>query len=162
MFGPVPSALDYRPAPRKARRDRRAQPRKRILVPRAAKTKNAISQAFRVVEGEQVVIPEIRVAEIIEFVAQATGVGAEHIRGPSHEHRCTWPRQIAMALALGVTKRQLVQIAKVFNRNHATVLHAQKSVRRHCERFPAFAVDYENWRLTLATFAAQRLARLAP
>lgn len=162
VLGPIPSALNAPSRPinwhHAKKKDRRAGLKKRVLQPRQEKTEAAIQRASRLVESDPVIIPEIRVADIIDFVADATGVDARHIRGPSQERRHSWPRQVAMALALNVTKRQITQIASVFGRDHTTLLWARKSVRARCEASPAFAIEFENMRLTLAVHAAQRVA----
>jgi chromosomal replication initiator protein len=64
-------------------------------------------------------------AAVIDAVAEAFGVGAEDLRGPSRRRELIAPRQAAMALCREFTDLSYAAIGRVFaDRDHTTVLHA--------------------------------------
>lgn len=60
-----------------------------------------------------------------------------------------WPRQVAMYLNKSMLHRSLLQIARGFNRDHTTVLHAIRKVRRLMKADPAIAHTIAAIRLRL-------------
>ncbi|MBQ7666777.1 MAG: chromosomal replication initiator protein DnaA, partial [Kiritimatiellae bacterium] len=53
------------------------------------------------------------------------------------------PRQIAMFLCRSLTRRSLPEIARAFDKTHATVVHSFKTVRGRMETDPAFRAQVE-------------------
>jgi len=65
---------------------------------------------------------------ISELVGGQFNVSVKEMQSKSRKKAVTTPRQIAMYLARKYTEDSLVDIGKVFNRDHSTVLHSIKVV----------------------------------
>jgi chromosomal replication initiator protein len=73
------------------------------------------------------------VTEIQDAVAEALGLSREELLSPRRTPRIARARQLAMYLARELTPLSLAQIAREFNRDHTTVLHAIRSVNQRLE-----------------------------
>lgn len=71
--------------------------------------------------------------EIIEAVAEVTGVGADEILGRGREMRIVKARQLAMWTARNHTTRSLPEIANAFGKKHATILTGIKFAEKMLE-----------------------------
>ncbi len=67
-------------------------------------------------------------AMICELVSGQFNVSVKELQSKSRKKVITTPRQIAMYLARKYTEESLVDIGKIFNRDHSTVLHSIKVV----------------------------------
>lgn len=65
---------------------------------------------------------------IIKEVAATYNVNVSDILGDSRKQPLVMPRQIAMYLAHDITGLSLVEIGKVFNRDHTTVIYAREKI----------------------------------
>ena len=72
-------------------------------------------------------------AAIQEGVCAATGLSKDELLSPSRSPRIARSRQLAMYLARDLTGLSLAEIARGFDRDHTTVLHAIRSVERRLE-----------------------------
>ena len=68
------------------------------------------------------------IATIQEAVCSVIGVRREDLLSPNRSARVSRARQLAMYLARELTSLSLAQIARQFNRDHTTVLHAIRAV----------------------------------
>ncbi len=68
----------------------------------------------------------ISASMVCELVCSQYGVSLEELGSRSRRREISVPRQVAMYLARKHTEDSLVDIGRIFNRNHATVLHAIK------------------------------------
>jgi hypothetical protein len=101
---------------------------------------------------------------VIEAVAEAFGVGAEELRGPSRRRELIAPRHAAMALCREVTELSLPAIGRIFGgRDHTTVLHAVRAAAErasasveHRQAVEAARARYLRWKgaTTATSFAA--------
>lgn len=66
--------------------------------------------------------------EIQDAVCSVYGVGREELLSPRRSPRIAHARQLAMYLARELTGLSLSEIARAFDRNHTTVLHAIRAV----------------------------------
>ncbi len=57
------------------------------------------------------------------------GYTAEELSGRSRKWELVWPRHLSMYLIRNYTKYSYESIGATYNRNHATVIQAMKSVR---------------------------------
>jgi chromosomal replication initiator protein len=73
------------------------------------------------------------VAAIQEAVSAVSGVPREELLSTRRTPRVARARQLAMYLARELTSLSLAQIAREFDRDHSTVLHAIRSVSRRLE-----------------------------
>ncbi len=74
-------------------------------------------------------LPQILTTSMIgEFVGQQFKVGVPEMQSRSRKKGVVFPRQVAMYLSRRHTEESLADIGRVFNRDHATVLHSIKVV----------------------------------
>ena len=73
---------------------------------------------------------------IIDVVAEHFDIPTSDILSDKRDGRIALPRQIAMYLSKRYTMRNLVEIGKVFNRDHSTVLHGIKTVEEKVKKDP--------------------------
>lgn len=71
---------------------------------------------------------EVTVSSIIELVCEHTGVELKDMVSSSRLRPVAQARQVAMYLARQYTKEPLATIGAAFGKNHATVMHACKTV----------------------------------
>ena len=76
---------------------------------------------------------EMSIRAIQDAAAQAAGVSREELLSPSRVPKIAKARQLGMYLARDLTSLSLAQIARDFNRDHSTVLHAIRSVSGRLE-----------------------------
>lgn len=70
----------------------------------------------------------LSVKEIQEAVANKYSVTVEHILSADRTASIVTPRQLAMYIARKYTPKSLQEIAEVFKRKHATILHGVKAI----------------------------------
>ena len=75
-------------------------------------------------EGCDMVTP----ASVLHNVCKYYGVDEDTLKGPHRSRNISEPRQLAMYLVRQLTNQSPEQIAKLFNRERTTVLHAMKQV----------------------------------
>jgi chromosomal replication initiation ATPase DnaA len=66
-------------------------------------------------------------------------------------------RQIAMTICSELTKYTLTEIGDAFNRDHGTVIHAQKAVSNWCATDTMFAEQYKNLKKVTSQQYAEKL-----
>lgn len=77
---------------------------------------------------------EPKAQAIIIAVAQAFDIAITDLLSSTRRPKFSTPRLIAMALCRQATSLSLHQLGNLFNRNHATIVHAAK-------RFPKISTD---------------------
>lgn len=90
-----------------------------------------------------IVDPVLTAATICELVSGQFNVSMEDLRSRSRKRAISGPRQIAMYLARKHTEESLVDIGRIFNRDHSTVLHAIKVVGQRVRRDTAIHAQLE-------------------
>ena len=73
---------------------------------------------------------EITVENIKKLVVEKFGIDEEGIVSKSRKQKLAKPRQVAIFLCRKYTEHSLQQIAKCFKRQHATAIHAIKTVEK--------------------------------
>jgi len=68
------------------------------------------------------------IRDIEQAVCQRFHLTVEQMRGPCRLRKIARPRQMAMYLCRELTQASLPQIGRHFQRDHTTVLHAQRKV----------------------------------
>lgn len=76
---------------------------------------------------------KITVDSIKEAICRHFNVDLEALRSKSRKRAVTWPRHVAMYLARRLTDASLDEIGRLFNRDHATVVHSVKYISKHME-----------------------------
>ncbi len=75
------------------------------------------------------------VAQIVAVVSDVWNIAPVHIISHRRTWDCTFPRQVACALACRLTIRSLPAIGHYMGgRDHSTVLHARNKLRPHMEK----------------------------
>jgi chromosomal replication initiator protein len=64
---------------------------------------------------------------IAAVTAEIAGITVDDLKGPCRSQRMAWPRMVAMHIARA-DDRTTTMVAKFFNRDHATIVHATKTV----------------------------------
>ena len=88
---------------------------------------------------------------IQDAVCAAGGIRREDLLSASRSTRVSRPRQIAMYLARQLTSLSLAEIARAFDRDHSTVLHAVRSVSGRLEPGSETAAMIHRIHLTLGS-----------
>ena len=84
-----------------------------------------VEEVVRTVVGE----PKALTSRMIgEFVGTQFRVSQQEMQSRSRKKSITFPRQVAMYLCRKHTQETLVEIGKIFNRDHSTVMHSIKVV----------------------------------
>ena len=78
--------------------------------------------------------PRVTVKRIQEVVARYYGISFAHMTGDSKQWKHSHPRQVAMYLSREMLGRSTLDIARRFNRDHTTVLHAISKVAERKKR----------------------------
>ena len=81
-------------------------------------------------------------AELIHAASLATGVPTKSLTGRSRIEPIAHARQLAMVLLRESTDLTLIEIGRIFNRDHGTVIHAIKAVASRRETDAKFAALY--------------------
>ena len=87
---------------------------------------------------EEEVISKISIQKIQRHIADYYDIRVSDIIGSKRPQNIAFPRQIAMFLARDMTEESLPSIGESFNRNHATIMHACKSIKDKVEKDPQF------------------------
>lgn len=93
----------------------------------------------------------ISVENIQKTVAEYYKIRTSDLLSKKRTRSITRPRQVAMSLAKELTNHSLPEIGKLFgDRDHTTVLHAQRKVKELIESDPKIEEDYKNLLRTLS------------
>lgn len=87
----------------------------------------AVEASFEPLEGKK---PFVLPASIIDVVADFFHLAADDIHGHNREYHIAHARQIAMYLARKHTPLSFPAIAREFDREHTTIVHATRKVER--------------------------------
>ncbi len=77
-------------------------------------------------------------ARPIAAVCALSHVDRAELSSRSRFQRIVAARQLAIFICREMTDLSTVDIGKVFNRDHATVIHAIRKIRRRCEASPGY------------------------
>jgi hypothetical protein len=69
--------------------------------------------------------------KIANLICDSFSIPIDNLKTPSRDGGLVYPRQIIMYIALKNKIGSLAEIGKYFNRDHATVLHAKKSIQNY-------------------------------
>jgi chromosomal replication initiator protein len=87
---------------------------------------------------EEEIATKINIQTIQRHVADYYDIRVSDIVGSKRPQNIAFPRQVAMYLSRDMTEESLPSIGEIFNRNHATILHAYKSIESKTEKDPSF------------------------
>ncbi len=85
---------------------------------------------------------------MVDNLSAILGYSPEIIKGKDRHSAISKARQMAQAFLC--SKKSLLQltyteIGKAFNRDHATVMHSERSIKAWCETNKLFLAEYENF-----------------
>ena len=83
---------------------------------------------------------KITIQNIQRHVADYYDLRVSDITGSKRPQNIAFPRQVAMFLSRELTEESLPAIGEMFNRNHATVLHAYRSINKKTESDMQFKI----------------------
>ncbi len=94
----------------------------------------------------------VTIDNILKTVAEYFKVKVADLLGKRRSRSVARPRQIAMTLCKELTNRSLPEIGDAIGgRDHTTVIHACRTIKRLRESDPDISEDYSNLRRTLST-----------
>ncbi len=73
---------------------------------------------------------EVSAPRIMTVITDYFSVTIDQLKGPSRKSEFVLPRQIAMYLCRELTDLSLPKIGEEFNRDHSTVMHAERKVKK--------------------------------
>lgn len=97
---------------------------------------------------------------IIHAAAQEFDMPLEAVCGPSRGRKYIAPRHVAMLLAYELTNFSLCAIGRVLNRDHTSVLHAIRSMRRKIADDPILAIKVARVRSRLLQKFSEQMTNL--
>jgi chromosomal replication initiation ATPase DnaA len=77
-----------------------------------------------------------RPRDIINVVCATMDITPQEIKSRTRKHEIVWARQLAMWWLKKIMNLSLTEIGRIFKRNHATVIHAIKTVDNLVETDP--------------------------
>ena len=87
---------------------------------------------------------KVTIDNIMATVAKYYNIPTKDLRSPRRSRMLARPRQVAMALARELTEHSLPDIGKAFEKDHTTVLHADRKIKELRETDLRIREDYEN------------------
>lgn len=101
----------------------------------------------------------ILVSDCRDATRQFYGIEPDEWLSRMRPRRIARPRQMAMFLARELTNSSLPDIGRRFgNRDHTTVLHAERRIKALADESPKFALRLGLVRAAIITYAARREA----
>jgi Bacterial dnaA protein helix-turn-helix len=104
------------------------------------------------IEAREVLPPQPSANRIIIATAKHFGVPARQIKGHRRNAAIVKARQVAMYLAGVLTNKSLPQVGRSFDKDHTTVLHAQRKIAGLILTDSALAADVAALRAVLTAF----------
>ena len=98
------------------------------LNPSTTLTNEMLERLLKDFIDKEHTLRRLSVKEIQEAVANKYSVTVDHILASDRTASIVTPRQLAMYIARKYTPKSLEEIAEVFKRSHATILHGVKSI----------------------------------
>lgn len=99
---------------------------------------------------------QIKLQDVVAATSELTYIAIPRILSRRRPYEWAHPRQMAMAIGRELTTLSLPQIGKYFDRDHTTVLHAIRAVRRRAEKDPLTQSLYDRIKLLSQEYANRR------
>ena len=87
---------------------------------------------------------KVTIENIMSTVAKYYGIPPKELRSARRSRMLARPRQMAMALARELTEHSLPDIGQAFEKDHTTVLHADRKIKELRETESKIRDDWEN------------------
>lgn len=92
---------------------------------------------------------QLTLQNIQNRVANYYQIKTEDLLSNTRKSNIALPRQVAMALAMELTKHSTTEIGKAFNRDHTTVLHANNKIQQLKQASTDFLNEYKDLTMIL-------------
>jgi chromosomal replication initiator protein len=87
---------------------------------------------------------KVTIDNIMSTVSKYYNIPLKDLRSPRRSRMLARPRQVAMALARELTEHSLPDIGEAFEKDHTTVLHADRKIKELRQTDLRIREDYEN------------------
>lgn len=94
-------------------------------------------------------LKKITIEEIQNAICNKFGITMAQLLSSERTQSLVTPRQLAMYISRKHTAKSLPEIAKMFDKSHATILHGVKSIKKHLETEPDLRESLEEVLQTL-------------
>lgn len=118
----------------------------RVLVqmnPQEYITEEMLSRLLKDFIDKEHAMKKLSLKEIQEVVAKKYSVTLDQILSPERTQSIVTPRQLAMYIARKFTTKSLLEIAEVFEKTHATVVHGVKAIEKRLDVEPELKESLE-------------------
>ena len=151
-YNAIASQITYASAlkERAAREDKEAAEKERLHRMRAHQAGWWLLRGFALALRDGEVIRNFRVRDIQSKVAKHFGLELNDILAERRMVKIVLPRQIAMYLAKELTLKSLMEIGRMFNRDHTTVLSNIRKISEMIASDPVFRAKVEALREEIA------------
>lgn len=122
------------------RRHREPPPKMVCLLPKKANVYITIRKPAPAILLEMRINQTRKVAGLIRATALYFRCTDADIKGKDRHWRIVQPRQVAMYLCREVTRRSFVEIGKIFDRDHTTVLYSHRKIKMAVESGDAYYI----------------------
>jgi len=92
----------------------------------------------------------VTMRDVEKAVSLKFNLPLDDLRGTCRARYCARPRQIAMFLCREMTSNSMPRVGRHFGRDHTTVLHAVRVIKRMSAESPEFASQVEGCREIVA------------
>jgi chromosomal replication initiator protein len=99
--------------------------------------------AREVLQDLRAVDPKLNVPEIQKIVGNHYGVGLPELLGRSRQKRLVRARQMALYFCRLYTEKTMVELGRLFQRSHASVVHALQTLERDRQSQPRVAEEVQ-------------------
>ena len=76
---------------------------------------------------------KLNIEEIQALVAKKYSISMEQLLSPERTQSVVTPRQLAMYIARKFTTKSLPEIAKMFEKTHATIIHGVRNIEKRLD-----------------------------
>ena len=118
----------------------------RVLVqmnPQESITEEMLSRLLKDFIDKEHAMKKLTLKEIQEVVANRYSVTLDQILSTERTQSIVTPRQLAMYIARKFTTKSLLEIAEVFEKTHATVVHGVKTIEKRLDVEPELKESLE-------------------
>jgi chromosomal replication initiator protein len=83
----------------------------------------------------------ITIADIQHHICRQYGLTRDELLSHHRSAKYVGPRQLAMYISVRRTQLSLTVVGRHFNRDHTTVMHAERKVTARINREPKFSIE---------------------
>jgi chromosomal replication initiator protein len=122
----------------------------------------SLGMAHEVLQDLKAVETRLKTPDIQKIVGDYYGVSLPELLGRSRRKRLVRARQMALYFCRLYTEKTMVQLGRLFQRSHASVVHALQTLERHRRTQPRVAQELQLLEEKLAQAKVRSWSRRAP